>query len=94
MKSILQDRKECFVCRTTQNLHEHHVFEGGTNGNRKMSEKYGMKIWLCAWDHNMSDDGIHFNKDLDLRIKRMAQTKFEETHTREEFRGLFGKSWL
>ena len=42
----------------------------------------------------MSDDGIHFNKELDLRVKRMAQEVFEQTHTREEFRNIFGKSWL
>lgn len=92
MKSILQEEKECLVCKTTQNLHEHHVFEG--TANRKISEQTGLKIWLCAYHHNMSNDGIHFNKELDLSVKRMAQEKFEETHTREEFRSLFGKSWL
>ena len=94
MKSILQHEKECLVCHTTRNLHDHHVFEGGTNGNRKMSEKYGMKIWLCAYHHNMSDEGIHFNKELDLKVKKMAQEVFELSHTREEFREIFGKSYL
>ena len=92
MKSILQTEKECYVCHTTQNLHEHHVFYN--TANRKQSERTGMKIWLCARHHNMSDDGIHFNKELDLRVKRMAQEVFEQTHTREEFRNIFGKSWL
>lgn len=94
MKSILQTEKECYVCHTTQNLHEHHVCEGGTNGNRKMSEKYGLKIWLCAYHHNMSDEGIHFNKELDLQVKRMAQEVFEQTHTRAEWRQAFNKSYL
>lgn len=94
MKSILQTEKECYVCHTTRDLHDHHIFEGGTNGNRKMSEKYGMKIWLCAYHHNMSDEGIHFNKALDMQVKMMAQEKFEETHTRAEFREVFGKSYL
>lgn len=53
-----------------------------------------MKIWLCARHHNMSDEGIHFNKELDLEVKRYAQGIFEQDHTREEFRSLFGKSWL
>ena len=94
MKSILQNEKECFVCHTTKDLHCHHVFEGGTNGNRKMSEKWGMKIWLCGFHHNMSDEGIHFNKELELEVKRMAQEVFEQTHTREEFRQAFNKSYL
>lgn len=92
MKSILQKDRECLVCHTTKDLHEHHVFYG--NANRKMSEKYGLKIWLCGYHHNMSDEGIHFNKSLDLEVKKIAQAEFEKKHTREEFREIFGKSWL
>lgn len=92
MKSILQTEKECFVCKTTYNLHDHHIFYG--NSNRKNSEKHGLKVWLCGYDHNLSDAGVHFNKELDLELKQHAQRVFEETHTREEFRAIFGKSWL
>ena len=92
MKSIIQTEKECFVCHTTQNLHEHHVFEG--TANRKQSERTGMKIWLCGYHHNLSDAGIHFNKDLDLKVKQMAQEVFEQDHSRDEFRQIFGKSYL
>lgn len=94
MKSILQDKDECWVCHTTRGLHTHHVFEGGTNGNRKMSEKFGLTVRLCGYHHNMSNEGVHSNKELELTLKRMAQEKFEETHTREEFRQYFNKSWL
>lgn len=92
MKSILQKNKECFVCRTTYGLHDHHIFYG--TSNRKQSEKYGLKVWLCGADHNLSNMGVHFNKELDLELKQLAQRKFEETHTREEFRAVFGKNWL
>lgn len=91
MKSIIQTERECYVCGTTQNLHEHHIFGAA---NRKHSESYGLKIYLCAPHHNMSDKGIHFNKELDISVKQMAQEIFEETHTREEFREIFGKSYL
>lgn len=92
MKSIIQKNKECFVCRTVYGLHDHHIFYG--TSNRKLSEKYGLKVWLCGVDHNLSNRGVHFNKELDLKLKQLAQRKFEETHTREEFRTIFGKSWL
>lgn len=92
MKSILQDNKECWVCGTTLDLHDHHIFFGVAN--RKQSEKYGLKIWLCGMHHNMSDQGIHFNKELDIAVKQMAQEVFERTHSREEFRELFGKNYL
>ena len=91
MKSIIQSRKECYVCGTPFNIHEHHVYG---SANRKNSEKYGLKIYLCAYHHNMSDEGIHFNKDLDLAVKENAQRIFEKTHTREEFMSIFGKNFL
>lgn len=52
-----------------------------------------MKVWLCA-RHHTSDYGVHFNKELDLKLKRMGQKKFEEKHTREEFIRLFGRNYL
>lgn len=98
-KSIIQKEKECFVCRmylgveTKQNLHRHHVFEG--TSNRKQSEKYGMTVWLCAPHHNMSNDGIHFNKVLDLKVKEYAQSIFEANlGNRDDFRRIFGRSYL
>jgi hypothetical protein len=42
----------------------------------------------------MSDEGIHFNKELDLAVKQMAQQVFEQTHTRDEWRKAFNKSYL
>lgn len=68
------------------------VFYG--TANRKQSEKFGCWIYLCAYHHNMSDDGIHFNKELDTRIKEECQKEFEKNGTREEFRRIFGRSYL
>lgn len=93
MKSVLQKEKECMICKTTIGLHEHHVFEGW--GNRAQSEKYGMKIWLCGKHHNLSNEGIHFNKDFDLAVKQMAQEYFEEhCGDREYFMRIFGRNYL
>lgn len=93
MKSVLQEVKECYVCQTTSNLHDHHVLFG--TSNRKKSEKYGLKVWLCAYHHNMSNEGVHFNKILDRALKLKAQAYYEENiGTREQFRQEFGKSYL
>ena len=90
--SIIQENlTECLVCRTTRDIHIHHIYAGS---NRKNSEKHHCIVALCYRHHNGSDAGVHFNRELDLRLKRFAQAKFEETHTREEFRAIFGKSWL
>lgn len=91
-RSIIQSEKECFVCKTTLNLHEHHVFFG--TGNRKISERYGMKVWLCQ-EHHTGRNGVHFDRQLDLLIKTVAQGTFEkEIDNRDEFRRLFGRSYL
>lgn len=71
----------------------HHIFEG--TGRRKMSEKNGFIIPLTNAEHNMSNYGIHFNKPLDLKIKRECQEKYESMgHTREDFIKLVGRNYL
>lgn len=92
IKSIIQASKECYVSGSTDNLHKHHIYGG--NGRRRLSEKYGCWVWLRADWHNASSYGVHFNKQLDTRLKMECQEKFEETHTREQFMSLFGRSYL
>lgn len=91
MRSVLQNNKECWVCGVTEGLHDHHIFFGG---NRKNSERYGLKVWLCGYHHNLSNDGVHFNRELDLGLKKVAQAKFEEAHSRDEFMAIFGRNYL
>ena len=88
MKSILQNEKECWFCKTTEYLEVHHCISGWAN--RDLSEKYGLKIYLCHFHHTM----VHHNREEELKVKRFAQEVFEETHSREDFRQIFGKSWL
>ena len=90
-KSILQDEKKCFLCGSINNLHKHHIYGGA---NRKISDKNGFWIWLTGYWHNLSDEGVHFNKNLDLHLKKICQKKFEETSSREEFVKLIGKNYL
>ena len=80
-KSIMQTEKRCYVCGTTYNLHDHHIFYG--TANRKQSEKHGFKVFLCGRHHNLSNEVVQFNPDLDTRLKRECQAKFEETHGRD-----------
>jgi hypothetical protein len=90
-KIKLQDTKECYVTGRTDGLHKHHIFEGV---HRKSSEKYGLCVYLRPEWHNMSDNGVHFNKALDLELKQYAQTEFEKVYSREEFIHTFGRSYL
>lgn len=76
MKSIIQDNRECYICRNPF-TEEHHVYYG--TANRKLSEKYGLKVWLCPY-HHRGIGGVHFNKELDNRIKEVAREKFEAVY--------------
>ena len=92
MESVIQSEKECFICKTTRNLHCHHLYGG--NPNRRISEKYGMKIFLCQ-EHHTGKNGVHFNRELDLKIKRIGQEVYENKFgSREDFMRLFGRSYL
>ncbi len=88
----MQDTKECYLCGSRQWLEEHHIF--GNVANRKLSEKFGMKVWLCHYCHNEPPAGVHFNKKNDIYLKQMAQTVFENEYSHGECMRVFGKNWL
>lgn len=93
-KSILQGtEKKCYLTGRTDRLHLHHVFGG--IANRKISDKNGFVVWLIPELHNMSKDGVHFNRELDLKLKRECQAAYEASgHSREEFIKLIGRNYL
>lgn len=92
MDSVLQSEKHCFVCETTQNLHSHHIFFGA---NRKIAERRGLKVWLCVHHHTGSNEAVHNNRQLDLKLKQMAQEYYEAHYgTRDDFRREFGRNYL
>ena len=92
-KSLISDKKECLMCGTTKDLHKHHVYPG--TANRKKSEQDGCWVYLCARHHNMSNYSVHFNKELDRRLKAYCQTLWEKKYgDRTAFIHRFGKSYL
>lgn len=91
-KIKLQKNKECYVCRTTLRLHKHHIFFGA---NRRLSEQDGCVVWLCGKHHNLSNSGVHFNRDLDLKLKRLAQEEWEKVNgDRNDFIRRYGKNYI
>lgn len=92
MDSILQTEKKCYITGATTNLHRHHIYFG--NPNRRISEENGFWVWLRSDFHNCSSYGVHFDRSLDLELKRACQAAYEHTHTREEFIKLIGKNYL
>lgn len=91
-KSIIQKVKRCAVYHTTLDLHEHHIFAGADRSN---SERYGLKVWLCARHHNMSSEGVHSNAALDRKLKAIAQKRAMKHYgwTKEDFIKIFRRSY-
>lgn len=91
--ALTDDAEHCIKTGSTQ-VHIHHVFYGPY---RKKSEKYGFIVPLVYYLHEFEWGSVHNNPNtgLDLELKQLAQTYFEEhIGTREQFRCEFGKSWL
>lgn len=91
--SLFSDQRECWLCGNP-NVHVHHVY-GGV-GRRPISEREGCWLYLCPFHHNMSNAGIHFDHELDARVKRECQERWMERNgkTEEEFCTMFGRSYL
>lgn len=91
MNSIIQNTKECYLCRQmfgegsmnvpTERLHYHHLIPG--TSNRKKSDQYGLAVWLCVNHHKF----IHSSKGSELMkiMKNLAKEVFIEKYSEEEF---------
>ena len=80
---VIEDMEHCFVCGSSK-VQVHHIFFG--TANRRISDNYGYVAPLCV-THHTGDAGVHFNKDFDLYLKKLAQAHFEsQIGTREDFR--------
>ena len=91
--TILQSTKECWVSHQKDvDLVRHEVFGG--NANRSKSKAYGLWVWLTPHWHNMSSEGVHFNKPLALKLKKFAQAEFEVNYPDLDFVKIFGKNYL
>lgn len=88
--NTLEGRK-CWFCGAETALERHHIFGG--YANRKISEKYGMCVYLCMNHHRSSGDGVHFNRQNDLKLKRWGQKQFEKNNPGVDFISVFGRSY-
>lgn len=94
MKSIISNNKYCFICGINQGLHKHHIIHG--SANRKKSDEDGLWIYLCGKHHNLSNEGVHNNKNLDLSLKKMAEKRWLEFYgkSEEDFIKRYGKTYI
>ena len=90
--SVFTDDMDHCMFTGTAPVERHHIFGGS---NRTNSEKYGFVVPLRP---DLHPNGVFAGKDakeIDIKLKTMAQEYFESHYgTREEFRKIFSKSYL
>lgn len=99
-KSVMHQRDgTCYLCMELhdnycvyKHLHEHHIF-GGT-ANRRLSEKYGLKVYLCVDHHMTGPEAAHSCPEVIDFLHKKGQWAFEQNHSRKEFMEVFGKNYL
>lgn len=98
-KSILQKKDgTCFLCRLLEYdgypkvVEEHHVIFG--RGKRKLSEKYGLKVYLCVRHHREGPEAVHKNKGMSDILQWTAQARFEKLYGHEKWMQVFGQNYL
>ena len=84
------DTDYCYICGR-YGTEIHHCIYG--TANRKLSDKYGLVIGLC-YDHHRGNNGVHFNKELDLMIKKKAQEAFIEKYSESQYFAIFGRNYF
>lgn len=94
LKSIIQEKKECYKCHIKSNLHLHHVVYGK---NRKKADKDGLTVYLC-YEHHEGTYGVHgkYGHELDMKLKQIAQKKWQDYYkkTEEDFIKRYRKSYI
>lgn len=91
MKSIIQDDMTCCYVCGRYGTETHHIFFG--NPNRKLSDRYGLVIGLCA-EHHRGNTGVHQSRELDIAMKQVGQRAFKHHYPNEDFMKIFGKNYL
>lgn len=99
--SIMQNKEtgQCYLCRLLHNDYsikpvrqEHHVMGGVAN--RRLSEKYGLKVYLDPGHHLYGTEAVHKNAEVAKILHKEAQKAFERTYPDLSFREIFGKNYL
>lgn len=90
-ESIMQEERRCYVSGRTDWLEKHHLYGGG---NRALSERYGLWVWLNHYYHNEPPEGVHYNKALRLELQKEGQLAFMEAYPGLNFVEIFGRNYL
>lgn len=92
-----KDKGFCYLCKLLngddfpKQTQEHHVCFG--TANRRLSEKYGLKVYLCLRHHEIGPEAVHNNHENARILQREAQKTFEANFPELSFIETFGRSY-
>jgi hypothetical protein len=82
-----------YLSGRTDWIEKHHVYPGA---NRKLSEKYGLCVYLTHDEHNEPPEGVHHNyknmAKLQKKVQEIAMNHYGWTI--EDFIRIFGRNYL
>ena len=93
VKSIITDDFEhCYLCGRPAEC-VHHILPGA---KRKASDRLGLVVPLCNDCHTMGPNAVHSSGGVNILndLKRIAQSIYEETHSRDHWMMNVGKNYL
>ena len=85
---ITDDLEHCYLCKTSP-IEIHHCLHG--TANRKLADKYHLIVPLCPIHHRQVHE---FDRQLDLKLEKIAQAHFNEAYPDLDFREIFGRNYL
>lgn len=86
----------CFLCKRNRHagrLETHHIFGGA---RRKLSDRYGLTVTLCADCHRLADHAVHRSAETMQYLHEYGQRNAmsENGWTVDDFRQIFGKNYI
>lgn len=87
---ITDDLRRCYVCGAFAGIELHEIFFG--SHRRERSKEYGLVVPLCDICHR-GTNGVHGKngKELNMKLKAIGQTAFENHYPDLDFITIFGK---
>ena len=98
--SIMHNKEDrtCYLCMIQEKnynrynyLEEHHIFGGP---NRKKSEEYGLKVYLCLRHHREGKHAVHNNHENMRLLQREGQQAFQVVYPDLDFGQVFKTNYL
>lgn len=97
-QSIVSKGYHCYLCEVMDDAYNvsglqlHHIFHG--TANRKLADAWGCYCYLCPEHHLYGKYAVHRDHEVDLKLKKIAQVRFEQEYGHEKFMEVFGKNYL